>query len=351
MVGVSAASAVAHTNASSSTCLARTLTRTELFHKIVAAIESGDEFVRKQALEPGGFRDAELRRQAWKFLLGVSKASPLSMSKAPRDINQRSIIEVDVLRSCFSWDVHFHGVFRKSKRESLRESLLALICHFFDRHPDYSYFQGFHDLCLVFLEAPKATRQQALPMVEAYACRLGDLFVQGFEQSLFPLLDKLRAIVARECPELDAHFLRLDFQYHFAVSWVLTHFAHVLPRLGQVARLFDVLIAQDSPMTALYFGAALVLRHKSALLALDDPCEQHAFWSNKEMWEGLDEEAWVVEAIDLQTRHPPHVLVVPAQSAISAGFARSRLVWSSVLRRGFPLIILTTALWVASYRV
>eukprot|EP00397_Hematodinium_sp_SG-2012_P019112 GEMP01019624.1.p1 GENE.GEMP01019624.1~~GEMP01019624.1.p1 ORF type:complete len:159 (+),score=27.38 GEMP01019624.1:790-1266(+) len=158
-------------------------------------------------------------------------------------------------------------------------------------------------------------------------------------------------MVARECPELDAHFLRLDFQYHFAVSWVLTHFAHVLPRLGQVARLFDVLIAQDSPMTALYFGAALVLRHKSALLALDDPCEQHAFWSNKEMWEGLDEEAWVVEAIDLQTRHPPHVLVVPAQSAISAGFARSRLVWSSVLRRGFPLIILTTALWVASYRV
>jgi len=316
-----------------------TVSRATVFREVLAAIQTNDvESVRNWAFEPGGFRDPEIRRRAWKFLLGVSKSAPISMSKAPSGVDQRNIMEVDVLRSCFSWDVHESVA--KARRTSLRESLLSLMCHFFVRHPQYAYFQGFHELCLVFLECAKTTRQQALPMVEAYSWRLENLFVMGFEHSLFPLLDKLRTIVSCESPALETHFRQLDFQYHFAVSWILTHFAHVLPRIGQVARVFDILIAKDSPM-ALYFGASLVLKHREALLELTDPCEQHAFWSDKTIFDDINEEEWVRDALTLLERHPPHLLTQ----------RRSSRKWLSEdwYSRKVPAILVTVLVACAAY--
>ena len=44
----------------------------------------------------------------------------------------------------------------------------------------------------------------------------------------------------------------------FALSWVLTWFAHDLKDLRQVARLFDLFLAIGHPLTVIYFSAALI---------------------------------------------------------------------------------------------
>lgn len=54
---------------------------------------------------------------------------------------------------------------------------------------------------------------------------------------------------------------------HFAVSWVLTWFAHGLDDVDDAARLFDVLLGSD-PLMPLYVGAAAIVADRDALLAL-----------------------------------------------------------------------------------
>jgi hypothetical protein len=53
---------------------------------------------------------------------------------------------------------------------------------------------------------------------------------------------------------------------HFAVSWVLTWFAHALDNLNDVSRLFDVFLSSD-PLAPLYVGAAAICADRAALLA------------------------------------------------------------------------------------
>ena len=54
---------------------------------------------------------------------------------------------------------------------------------------------------------------------------------------------------------------------HFAVSWLLTWFAHSLDRLEDVSRLFDAFLSSD-PLMPLYVGAAAVVADRETLLAM-----------------------------------------------------------------------------------
>jgi hypothetical protein len=54
---------------------------------------------------------------------------------------------------------------------------------------------------------------------------------------------------------------------HFAVSWLLTWFAHSLNKLEDVARLFDLFLASD-PLMPLYVGGAAVVADRRELLRL-----------------------------------------------------------------------------------
>ena len=54
---------------------------------------------------------------------------------------------------------------------------------------------------------------------------------------------------------------------HFAVSWLLTWFAHSLDSLEDVSRLFDAFLGSD-PLMPLYVGAAAIVADRDALLSL-----------------------------------------------------------------------------------
>ena len=54
---------------------------------------------------------------------------------------------------------------------------------------------------------------------------------------------------------------------HFAVSWLLTWFAHSLENLDDVSRLFDAFLGSD-PLMPLYVGAAAVVADRETLLAM-----------------------------------------------------------------------------------
>jgi hypothetical protein len=62
---------------------------------------------------------------------------------------------------------------------------------------------------------------------------------------------------------------------HFALSWILTLFAHVVEDLPAISRLFDVLLASH-PLFPLYLTVAMVAAHRTRVLAV--PCEYSAVY-------------------------------------------------------------------------
>ncbi|CAE8716769.1 unnamed protein product [Polarella glacialis] len=199
-----------------------------------------------------GFCSCELRRAVWQFLLGVNpeKGIDSSWRKLLADVDQdvldgkeARVMQADVQRSVYTWDVH-SGI-RKSARSQKREQLLDVMLAILRQHPGkLSYFQGFHDIALVFLEV--GTPSQAFHMVERLALfHLSDQLCCPFDKGLIPLLGLLFCLLERVDAAVATALREADCaELHFAVPWALApalaaveHAAMLLPGEGAEMKL------------------------------------------------------------------------------------------------------------------
>ncbi|CAE8604448.1 unnamed protein product [Polarella glacialis] len=264
-----------------------------------------------------GFCSCELRRAVWQFLLGVNpeKGIDSSWRKLLADVDQdvldgkeARVMQADVQRSVYTWDVH-SGI-RKSARSQKREQLLDVMLAILRQHPGkLSYFQGFHDIALVFLEV--GTPSQAFHMVERLALfHLSDQLCCPFDKGLIPLLGLLFCLLERVDAAVATALREADCaELHFAVPWVLTWFAHSLPRLHeQVMRLFDCLLASH-PAMLLYFAAALLLHHRDTILTTEREMPEMVSALQKLPLGSLDADEWASKARQLAKQVPPEELL------------------------------------------
>lgn len=100
----------------------------------------------------------------------------------------------------------------------------------------------------------------------------------------------------------------------FALSGTLTMYAHDITTLGEIARLFDVLLARE-PVFSVYMFAAIVRSRRAELFETpsDEPEMLHSILSK--LPQPLDLEALITAARDLFDAHPPERL--PAWRTIS----------------------------------
>jgi len=117
-------------------------------------------------------------------------------------------------------------------------------------------------------------------------------------------------------PELYQHLSLL--QPFFALSVTLTMYAHEVQSLGEISRLFDVLLARE-PVFSVYMFAAIVRSRRDELFEVpaDDTDTLHFILSK--LPRNLDMEAVIASALTLIKRHPPETL--RAWRAISAASA------------------------------
>lgn len=236
-----------------------------------SALDRGDyDALRRLAYLSHGFGSGELRRSVWLFLLGVPQHHSRDgrwrelVHECDPEHKDLVVMRADVARSVYTWDVHV-GV-RKELRTRKRAELYDVMRAAMQKHRNCcNYFQGFHDVALVFLEC--GTSSQAFHMVERFGVyHMSDQFCWPLDQGLLPLLAVLffliecldapvaRALLESDCAEL-----------HFAIPWVMTWFAHSLPRLHQVMRLFDCLLSSH-PAMILYFCAVPLLEVREQIL-------------------------------------------------------------------------------------
>lgn len=181
------------------------------------------------------------------------------------------------------------------------------------RYPALSYFQGFHDIVQVFLLV------LGVDYAAQAVARLALLRIRDFMlPSLSPSLAHLRllpAIISSVDPTLCQHLSQT--QPFFALAATLTLYAHDIQEYGDIARLFDFLLAHGA-VVSVYFFAIIVLSRRDELFDIpaDEPEMLHSVLSK--LPKPLDLEALISKTMTVFQDHPPEQLPFYAWSRISS---------------------------------
>lgn len=202
------------------------------------------------------------------------------------------------------------------------------------RHPTLHYFQGYHDIVQVLLLVLGA--DAAIPAVE----RLSLLHIRDFMlptmSSTVSHLQLLPAILYAADATLCAH-LSLT-QPFFALAATLTLYAHDIEEYGDIARLFDFILASEAVIPVYLFAAVgpltvrtpqftltrstqIVLSRKCELLEIeaDEPEMLHSVLSK--LPKPLDLEGLIQRTAEIFDSYPPEKLPGQAWKQVSANSA------------------------------
>lgn len=265
------------------------------------------ERLRLLATTDGGLVLDDVRRQAWPLLLGC--ASPdADVKQEDKDASDwKSLpkhededqVRLDVDRS-FIYYPH-----DQSSREldGRKAQLSDLITEVLRRQPYLSYFQGYHDICQVFLLV-LGPRGSVPAVARLSALRIRDFMLPTFAQALAQL-HLIPAILHTVSPKLWGHLS--GTQPFFALSGTLTMYAHDIQEYGEIARLFDVLLAREA-VFSVYMFAQIVLQRSDELFETpaDEPEMLHSILSK--LPKPLDIETLITNTVTLFEKHPPETL-------------------------------------------
>jgi len=263
--------------------------------------------LRALAISEGGLVSDELRRLAWPLLLGYTdQESAATQEKEDGDIwkllpkhRDEDQVRLDVDRSF----IYYPNDQSSQDLDRRKEELSDLITEVLRRQPYLCYFQGYHDICQVFLLVLEP-RSRAAAVARLSTLRIRDFMLP----TLAPALAQLRlipAILYAVDPKLCAH-LSLT-QPFFALSGTLTMYAHDIQEYGEISRLFDVLLAREA-VFSVYMFAQIVLQRSDELFETpaDEPEMLHSILSK--LPKPLDIERLIANTVDLFEKYPPEGL-------------------------------------------
>ncbi|KAJ2793917.1 GTPase-activating protein gyp8, partial [Coemansia helicoidea] len=230
--------------------------------RIARAVAEHDLTALKQLARTGdGLLTTQLRRQAWPLLLNFrSLADAGDRGAAHRDEDQ---VALDVRRTRLPDAPEI----RRDVRARRLAELSQVVSGVLRSYPWLSYYQGFHELAMTFLcvfgsprPAVEAAKMAALFFVrDAMGSSLDHVMQQ---------LDLLYVLLEAACPRVHALLAALDVPPFFAISWVLTWFAHDVESFADVCRLFDHLIVSP-PLQVVHVAAALIRLREAEVLACE----------------------------------------------------------------------------------
>ncbi|KAL1900010.1 GTPase-activating protein gyp8 [Ceratocystis pirilliformis] len=271
--------------------------------------------LRRCALSKGGFLKDYLRQSAWPLLLGDdvvedAKEHPLDSSwkdlEPHHDENQ---VQLDVNRSF----VYYPNGKTETELSAFKQELSDLMLEVLRRHPYLHYFQGYHDICQVFVLVFPYRRARAHAVSRLSLLRIRDFMLS----SLRPTVSQLHLIpdilAAADAP-LRRHLAGVVDPF-YALAGTLTMYAHNIERYGDIARLFDAMLAAE-PAFSVYVFAYIILSRRGVLLDIpnDEQDVLHAVLS--QVPQPLNVEGLISGTVALMEKYPPRSL--PAWKRISA---------------------------------
>ncbi|KAK0764544.1 hypothetical protein N5P37_003946 [Trichoderma harzianum] len=272
--------------------------------------------LRALAESDGGLLADSLRQAAWPILLGLTPpadekehqgdgtraagadadAAGGHWKELPRHRDEDQV-QLDVNRSF----VHYPSDQSEPELHKRKQELSDLIVEVLRRYPYLCYFQGYHDICQVFLLVLEPAFRAPL------VARLSILRIRDFMlPSLSATTAQLRLlpdILARADPELRRHLSSIEPFY--ALAGTLTMYAHNIERYRDIARLFDVILARE-PTFSIYLFAQIVIDRRDEIFEIDEPDMLQVILGR--VPPELDLDDLIKKSVDLFVRHPPETL-------------------------------------------
>ncbi|TIA97932.1 hypothetical protein E3P84_02614 [Wallemia ichthyophaga] len=177
-------------------------------------------------------------------------------------------LRLDIDRSLIHYPLHV----TLQHKNQLKALLYDLITTTLRLHPTLSYFQGFHDVItviLVELDVDVGVLQAFIHRFTLHWCR--DAMGVGLEP-VRGWLRVLHKILIAVDPDVAIIVEQAAPEPFFALSWILTLFAHDVVDQPTIARLFDFWIVEGPP-ALVYFCVALVMAEKERLVELAGECD------------------------------------------------------------------------------
>ena len=205
------------------------------------------------------------RGEIWSRLLDVGGRDEIAERYA--DIDKETPTHADRQMSVDIPRCHSYSKIMSSPaaHKKLRRVLKAWL----NSHPHLTYWQGLDSLCAVFVYWNFDDEARAFFS-----------FSNFIDKYMYGLFRKINADVLNEylCvftnllgfhdPELSVHMARIEFNADlYAISWVLTMFAHVFP-LHKIAHLWDTLLLGNSSFP-LCVAVAILIELRSQILPVD----------------------------------------------------------------------------------
>ncbi|KAI8079831.1 rab-GTPase-TBC domain-containing protein [Halteromyces radiatus] len=270
--------------------------------EILEAIQIQDlDKLRLLGRQPNGFVSNSLRRKVWPLLLHCPQWNKQNKKYYMPHKDEQQVL-LDVARSLGTYP---KGLSEKKKKK-LQKELNHVIVQVLRKYPKLHYYQGFHDVCTVFLLLFESQEGASQLMGHVALFYLRDAMLESLEPILreLTLLDTLFRL---EDEELHQFLQMTGVLPYYCLSWVITWFSHDLDDLPSIYQLFDVFLSSN-PMMPLYASAALVMMHRDTILnhfSMDDPSTVHSYLSKLPQQRHLDVTRWIKWMVDLENKWNP----------------------------------------------
>jgi len=208
-------------------------------------------------------------------------------------------IDKDVNRSLN----HYPSFGIKSRRDQLSRMMNSI----FQLNQDWSYYQGYNDIC----SAPLMAVEENMGFHVSVAISnyfIKDFLKSSFDKGVIPALNLMMKIIEGTHKEVYEKISFLEMPT-FAVSWIITWFSHDLDSSEDIYRIFDYCIASH-PAVSIYLAAATVIHNKDQLEDLEegDIATLHMIFQ-KLGTENFDLEKVIALTEDLMEAYPPEDLL------------------------------------------
>lgn len=195
--------------------------------------------------------------------------------------------------------------------QSRKTTLYNLIVKVLRVNSMLHYFQGYHDIAQVFLLV--LGEQTAFTAVSRVSLlRIRDYMLSSLGPSTRHL-QLIPAILKCTDPVLAQHLS--ETPPYFALSSVLTLYAHEIQRYADIARLYDFILAHEPVMTV-YLFVALIVYRRTELLEIED--QDMLLFILSKLPQQLDLQALVDKSLEVFKAHPPGTLPGRAWRDISS---------------------------------
>lgn len=270
-----------------------------------AILTSNVHKLRKLALK--GFVNNDLRRQAWPLLLDcmIENDSERRKEDVEHKMNNDYYdqIEKDVHRSMNHFDVNkdYSSLERTHDQQILQRMLNAVFYYNKDLH----YTQGFHDMCSVFYIV--CGERLGTVLSESLAKRhMRDLTRDNLNVFQW-VLDLILPLLSLCDHEMHLFLTNANVTAFFALSWILTWFAHNITQFEDIARIYDYFLSSH-PIKPLYMTVTLMLHCREDLLSITDVDQAgiHKFF--QEFQWNIDFNVIIDKCEQIFCSHPPHQL-------------------------------------------